>query len=127
MLKLNEFKSASNVESIFTKLFESRDFAHKKHLETKSFAQHKALGSFYEDILDLTDSLIESYQGKYGIQKIVFSNTENAEVVTYFEDLARFIVEAHSAVDKKDSYIHNQLDSITQLVYSLLYKLKNLK
>lgn len=33
-------------------LFLSREVAHRAHLNTKSYAQHMALGSFYDDIID---------------------------------------------------------------------------
>ena len=112
---------------VFSKLFEARDFAHKAHLETKSYAQHKALGSFYEDILDLTDGLVESYFGKYGIQKIEIGQVKAQDVVTYFEDLANFIEQAHASVNKKDTWVQNQLDEVLATTFSLLYKLKNLK
>jgi hypothetical protein len=112
---------------LFSKLFEARDFAHKAHLATKSYAQHKALNSFYDNVLDLADKLIEVYQGQFGLTKIEFSSVKDAEVVGYFEDLAKFVMEGHNAFDKKDTHLHNILDEITALCYSTLYKLKNLK
>lgn len=51
---------------VTTKLFEARDTVHLIHLNTKSFAEHKALDTFYNGWLDLTDNFIETYQGKYG-------------------------------------------------------------
>jgi hypothetical protein len=127
MLKLEAFSSAKDMGVVFSKLFEARDFAHKAHLETKSYAQHKALGSFYEDILDLTDGLVESYFGKYGIQKIEIGQVKAQDVVEYFEDFANFIAAAHESVNKKDTWVQNQLDEISATTFSLLYKLKNLK
>lgn len=127
MLKLEAFASAKDMGVVFSKLFEARDFAHKAHLETKSYAQHKALGSFYDDILDLTDSLVESYFGKYGIQKIEIGQVKSQDVVTYFEDLTNFIEQAHTSVNKKDTWVQNQLDEVLATTFSLLYKLKNLK
>ena len=127
MLKLEAFTSAKDMGIVFSKLFEARDFAHKSHLETKSYAQHKALGSFYDDILDLTDSLVESYFGKYGIQKIEIGQVKSQDVVTYFEDLTNFIEQAHASVNKKDTWVQNQLDEVLATTFSLLYKLKNLK
>jgi hypothetical protein len=35
--------------------------AHIFHLQTKSFAEHKALNDFYDSIPDLIDSIVESY------------------------------------------------------------------
>jgi hypothetical protein len=127
MMTLNEFKDANNVSYLFAKLFESRNFAHKAHLSTKSYAQHKALGTFYEDVLDLVDDLVETYQGQYGLIKIDMSPSKESDVVQYFEDLARFLTEAHGAFDKKDTHLHNILDELTALTYRTLYKLKFLK
>jgi hypothetical protein len=127
MLKLEQFASAKDMGIVFSKLFQARDFAHKAHLETKSYAQHKALGSYYDDILGLTDSLVESYFGKYGIQKIEIGQVKPQDVVEYFEDLANFIEQAHASVNKKDTWVQNQLDEVLATTYSLLYKLKNLK
>jgi hypothetical protein len=96
-------------------------------LETKSYAQHKALGSFYDDVLDLTDSLVESYQGKYGLQKINIGQVKSQDVITYFEDLANFMQQAHASIDKKDTWVQNQVDEILQLIFGTIYKLKILK
>ena len=45
----------------------SRTQAHVFHLQTPSFAEHKALNDYYNGIVDLVDGFVESYQGKYGI------------------------------------------------------------
>jgi hypothetical protein len=127
MLKLEQFKSAKDMGVVFTKLFEARDFIHKAHLETKSYSQHKALDGFYSGILDLTDGLVESYFGKYGIQKIQIAQIKEGDPITYLEDFANFMEQAHASVDKKDTWIQNQIDEILQLTFSTLYKLKNLK
>lgn len=47
-------------------LLEIRDQMHLIHWNTTSYAEHKALNDFYDKILDLTDSFVETYQGKYG-------------------------------------------------------------
>jgi hypothetical protein len=51
---------------VLSKLFEARDQVHLIHLNTQSYAEHKALNEFYEAWLDLLDSFTETYQGKYG-------------------------------------------------------------
>jgi hypothetical protein len=45
----------------------ARDVTHSAHLNTRSFAKHKALGKFYPEIIDLADKFAEMYQGKYGL------------------------------------------------------------
>lgn len=127
MLKLTEFKNAKDATMVFTKLFEARDFAHVAHLKTKSYAQHKALNGFYDDLLDLADTFIETYQGQYGLAKIEISSVKDADPVDYLEDFAKFMVEAHKSLSKDDTHLHNILDEIVGLTYQTIYKLKFLK
>ena len=56
-----------NFSKLVSYLFHSRTQAHVFHLQTPSFAAHKSLNDYYDEIVELTDGLIESYQGKYGI------------------------------------------------------------
>ena len=44
----------------------SRTQAHVFHLTTNSYAQHKALGKYYDAISDLLDAYAEAYMGSYG-------------------------------------------------------------
>lgn len=53
-------------------MFMSRTYSHMAHLKTSSFAQHKALNGFYDDIVELVDDLAEAAQGKYGKLDIPF-------------------------------------------------------
>lgn len=46
--------------------FEMRDQVHYYHLQTESYAEHKALNDFYETILDIADKFMEAYQGVNG-------------------------------------------------------------
>ena len=40
------------------------------HLASKSFSQHLALGELYDELGDLIDTFIESFQGQYGLLKL---------------------------------------------------------
>ena len=50
---------------ILGKMFEVRDCIHLLHLNTTSYAEHKALGKFYDEWIELADDFIETYQGRY--------------------------------------------------------------
>ena len=50
-------------------LLHSQTQVHIFHLGTKSYAEHKALQKYYEGVDTITDGLVESYQGKYGLMK----------------------------------------------------------
>ena len=112
-------------------LFSSRTQAHVFHLQTDSFAEHKALNDYYDEIIDITDGLVESYQGKYGIIRgygnIALQEFQNCEgVIMYFETLYTY-VEKSRQILPQDTYIQNQIDEITALITSTLYKLRFLK
>ena len=47
-------------------LLQSAVQTHVFHLMSSSYAQHKALGKFYEEIPDLVDSIAEILQGQEG-------------------------------------------------------------
>ena len=67
-----DFSPVDNVESFVAKLFSARQQTYNMHLKTKSFAEHKALNDFYDEILDLADEFIETYQGQYGLLNLNF-------------------------------------------------------
>jgi len=50
-------------DSIQNTLFYFHDAAHKYHLDTKSFAEHKALNKLYEGVQDFKDSILEMLMG----------------------------------------------------------------
>lgn len=112
-------------------LFLSRDIAHREHLRTKSYAQHVALGDFYDAIIELTDSLTEMYQGRNGvIDSIPQLNDEDsdktpAQLLKKYLDLLEKT--RYTAVEKTDSALQNKIDEIVGQFLSTLYKLENLK
>ena len=114
-------------EAFFGSLFQIRDKMHLNHLKTKSYSEHKTLNKFYDGILDLTDSLIESYQGKYGIINISIPAAITSDSIADIAKLAS-LTDGGSVYNLfKDTFIQNQLDEISTLCYTTLYKLKNLK
>jgi hypothetical protein len=110
-------------------LLSSREQAHIFHLQTPSYAQHKALQGYYEDIVDLIDTYVESYQGRYGILKgYKPSNTilEDDSTVSYFMGLQKFVDETRGQLPQ-DGELNNTVDEIAGLISSTVYKLKFLK
>lgn len=110
-------------------LFHSRTQTHIFHLQTTSYAEHMALNAYYDGIIPLIDALVESYQGKYGILT-GYSNFNlmeykgNNQTIAYLEALCETVYQTYETVE--DSYIQNQLDTITEFTKSTIYKLKNL-
>jgi Family of unknown function (DUF5856) len=118
--------------AFFSKLFESREMAHIYHLQVNgeegSHAAHKALQKYYEDVLDLIDDLLETYQGQYGIvdgyDVIDTNDTRTKEKVEYFESLVEFVKHGRKAISAEDTHLHSIIDDIVVLIYRTLYKLK---
>ena len=133
----NEDEDNNNENDDFTdmisSLLHSRTQAHVFHWQTKSqssFAEHMALGGYYDKIVDLVDGIVESYQGKYDIVKNY--NTMDIENYTGVDQLISYFKDLNDTVEKKrkgikESYLQNQIDTVQELIFSTLYKLRFLK
>jgi hypothetical protein len=110
-------------------LFLARDVAHSVHLNTRSYAKHKALGSFYDKVVDLADDFAEAYQGRHGLIGPIslMSAKKNGNIVEFLEDsLSEIEANRYKVCEEKDSAIQNIIDEIVALYLSTLYKLKHL-
>ena len=108
-------------------LLHSQTQVHIFHLGTKSYAEHKALQGYYEGIDALVDGIIESFQGKYGLLTNYKSYKNQSyknknQVLKYMKGLLNTIEEKRESVE--DSYIQNQIDTVQELIYSTMYKLR---
>lgn len=109
-------------------LLHSSTAAHFLHLSTKSYSEHKALGGFYEDILDLADKYAEAFQGHYGIIPLTayiddFKVQKDAK--TYIKGLLQFAKGMRKELPD-DPDLQNIHDEIVGLIAATLYKLENL-
>ena len=85
--------SKSTPEAFIARLFQSRDIAHLAHLSTKSYAEHMALTSDYDGLLDFIDGFVEAYQGLYGIVKLEIPSSTNENPIKHLEALHKYIDE----------------------------------
>jgi len=115
------------MENLISILFYSREIAHREHLKTTSFAQHKALNEFYDGIIDLADSISEAYQGRNGIMKYIpfaVFKVDGAKNCDKIKFLLKKVEEERCKLDKKDTAIQNIIDEIVGLYLSTIYKLE---
>jgi len=101
-------------------LFQSRDVMHIAHLQTTSFAEHKALGMYYDKILDLTDSFTEKYFGANGRVELIIPEAKNQDAVSHMKAM-QAIIEAER--DNYSSDLQNIMDEMLGLVHEVLYLL----
>lgn len=110
-------------------MFLGREVAHREHLRTKSYAQHVALNTFYEEIIEIADSITEAYQGRNGIIAnipMLTNDTQGAIDVVLEKQLAAIEKLRYTAVAKEETAIQNLIDGAVELYLSTLYKLRNL-
>jgi hypothetical protein len=128
--KSNSVTETSDLVDMVATLLHSQTQVHIFHLQTKTYSEHKALQNYYEGIDGLVDGIVESYQGKYEIitgyktiKTVDYKSTE--QIINYFKELDENIEKNRKSV--KESYIQNQIDTVQELIYSTLYKLRFLK
>jgi hypothetical protein len=126
----SEGKVSGSFVDIVSGMLHSRTQIHIYHLQTKSFAVHKALNDYYDGVVDLFDGLVESYQGKHGIVEDYkcdgydnYSSVNSA--IEYLQKLDKTIEGSRKSI--KESFIQNQIDTVQELIYSTIYKLKFLE
>jgi high-affinity Fe2+/Pb2+ permease len=128
--EVKKTKTSSGFKDMVSILLHSQTQVHIFHLQTKSYAEHKALQKYYEGIDALVDGLIESYQGKYDVitQYNSIKNEDyksNEQIIQYFKALDAMIEKNRKGV--KESFIQNQIDTAQELINSTVYKLRFLK
>ena len=98
------------------------------HRQTKSFAEHTALGEYYEAIIPLVDSLTEAIQGlegeiiDYPVDYYGPANSGLEELMS----LKEYVSEERKELPQ-ETEIQNVVDEIAALIDSTLYKLRFLK
>lgn len=119
----------SNIGEFVGTLLHSATITHFMHLQTTSYAAHVALGAYYDEIVELTDSLAEAWQGCNGEiiapYPAMFGNPM-VEPLEYLNSVRDFVIENRDAISEY-SNIQNEIDSIMTLLDSTIYKLTFLK
>lgn len=116
------------IEELINRVFSVRDAAHLEHWVTKSYARHEALGEFYEEVVGRLDTLVEAYQGFFGVigtvglQQISFQDFD-----TMLADEAKAICEARAEIARGNAAIENLVDNVCEIYFKTFYKLANLK
>jgi hypothetical protein len=112
-----------------SKFLASAVYVHMMHLSSSSYSEHMALGEYYEAIHGLVDSVIETYQGKYGkIPYVEYNSEPMAETgaIEYLDNLKGVLARYRTQMPQ-DSEIQNEIDNVSNQINSTLYKLRFLK
>lgn len=104
-----------------------RDLAHRAHWKTPSYAEHMALAGFYEGVVDLVDTFVESFQGQYNqlLEVPLADNEFDGEIADVLEQQMAWIQDHRDQiVPGKETSLLNMLDSIIGIYQTTLYKLR---
>lgn len=110
---------------MIAKLFHARTAAHMAHLQTRSFAEHKALDDFYNDIVGLADSFAETYQGYFGlITDYPAMGLPGGKACEWIDGLRNWLEKNREENCKGKSTLLNINDEIMGLCAQTCYKLR---
>lgn len=102
--------------------------SHMWHLLSKSYAQHKALNEFYDELQDLIDELAEASIGVNGELSLcdrTFTYSDCAGCIEEIKHYKEYIDNVSQQMQDQNSLI-NVLDDINTLCDQTIYKLENL-
>lgn len=118
------------MEELVSRTFGVRNAAQLAHWRAKgpgSYAKHSALGSFYDELIDKIDAIVEAYQGLTGSPigpvKLDAQDTKR-DLVGYLEAECEWVTENRDEIADSNSAIENMLDELCGLYLSTIYKLK---
>jgi len=99
-------------------LFLARDVAHSVHLNTRSYSKHKALGHFYELVVEAADDFAEAYQGRHGLigPITLMGAKKTTNIIQFLEDQLKEIEGArYDIADKSDMSLQQLIDNIIEI------------
>ena len=97
------------------------------HNQTMSYAEHKALDNFQDELSELYDDLVESVSGIYGKPKgysvgMLQNYNTHDQLVAYYKGLYDYVQSARKDI-YQETWVQNQIDEIAALIAKLLYLL----
>lgn len=119
------------IEQLIARVFYTRNVAHWSHWRASgvgSYAEHYALGQFYDAIIGDLDAIVEAYQGAFGlVGTIPASEVKGGTILSVLEDDSAWLDKNCDTICRGNRAIANLLDGLGARYLSAIYKLKNLK
>lgn len=115
---------------LIERVFCTRNASHLEHWKTRSYAEHMALGDFYESVIEDIDSFIEKYQAAFGLirdqreEKEDKEETEEEDILASLQADVKWINKNRSDICKNVPALENVLDELVGTYLETIYKLK---
>lgn len=122
MAKIEDIKK---MRELITEFYCVANSAHVAHINTRSFAQHKALGEFYDFANDFKDRMIEYMVGQGYVNQIVVGPIDTNEDIIDEATEAMDMINQFSAQSGDETLKNMAADfqeSVGKLKYLLLLK-----
>lgn len=121
----------SDVAKFISKLLESREMAQVYHWTVKgdmgSHAAHLALETYYNEVIEFIDDIVEIYQGQYELIEeydvIDTADSKSKDKLDYFKEVVEFTKTERKCIKAEDTHMHNIIDEVIALMYKTIYKL----
>ena len=116
------------IVKLISRVFYTRNFAHWAHWRTKNYARHKALGKFYDDVIEQLDALVEAHQGVNGlVGQIPPPEQTGTDILILLKDDAAWIEKNHESICGGNRAVANLIDGVTGVYLSAIYKLETFR
>lgn len=103
------------------KLLHSINVTHLIHLNTTSYGKHKALNTYYNELLELFDDLAETSFGSIGRQDIIVPEARLEDIDSHLQSLRTYIEGTRNIFI--GSHLQNIIDEIVSLIDHTIYLL----
>lgn len=124
-------QSSKIAAELVARCLELHEQAEYQHLRARdgSYAMHKALEEYVDNIKDLADTFAESYQGVYGLFRgFPEVECEDKAFLEQLKDFRKWIMENRDEIGSSDdSELQNAIDEIVTLGNRVMYKLRFFK
>lgn len=118
----------ATIEQLAARVFQARDVSHRQHWRTGSFAQHMALGDFYDDVIVAIDEIVEVYQGVFGlIGDFDVTTVPVPAIAPYLTAEADWIAASRDEVCNGNDAVRNLIDGLGAIYRRTIYKLNQLQ
>jgi len=99
---------------------------HIFHNQTQIYSEHKALGGYYDDVLDIIDRITETYTALYGeitgYKSAPYRDyTSKEDTLTYFKTLYSYVQKNRTVFE--DSFLLNIVDELSELIAQTIFRL----
>ena len=110
---------------LVARCFAVRTASHLSHLSTRSYSEHMALQTFYEEILDAADEFAEVYMGLNNhIAAWPAVKPPTGKAVDYITELTDWLEEYGAECADGNSALQSLIDVISAACAHALYRLR---